>query len=287
MIKKIKFTTLLIFVMLLILTANAEYAGAQSSSDNYIFGDVVNLRSEPSISAESIARLKIGTKIEIISKTEVIYTQNKLSYNWFKIKADIDGKEVSGYIWGGLIAREAIVDDFDGDQSDEILLLGITSGSDYSTKTAELRLVKNGKIRSSVKLELIDNYEFESYAGMKKIKRDLSFSIRAEVLSDKINSFSFVRIDVEAPMYGYFPNYFYLFATDGSSIFQIASDDSECGESSAKKIEVKIRDPYVFIRTFKYLIYDGEGPGETDSQTEVKEDKTLKYKYNGRRFVAQ
>ncbi|HPJ16508.1 MAG TPA: hypothetical protein PLJ39_15650, partial [Spirochaetota bacterium] len=113
------------------------------------------------------------------------------------------------------------------------------------------------------------------------------FSIRAEVLSDKINSFSFVRIDVEAPMYGYYPNYFYLFATDGGSIIQIASDDSECGEGSGKEMEVRIRDPYVFIRTFKYNIYDGEGPGETETQTEVKEDRTVKYKYNGRRFVAQ
>jgi hypothetical protein len=273
---------ILISVLLLVITAYAEDAGAESSSDNYVFGDVVNLRSEPSIDAEPIARLKIGTKIEIISETEVIYTQNKLSYNWFKIKADIDGKEVSGYIWGGLIARKAIVDDFDGDQSDEILLLGIANGSDYSTKTAEMRLVKDGKIKSSVKLDLVDDYTYQFGNN----KNTIRYFVSMQLLPNEINSFSFIRIDVEAPIFGYFPNYFYLFATNGKTISLIASDDSYCGESTVKEIKLSFKKSSIYIRSYKYSYFGGESP-EDKAGIEVKEDQTRKYKFNGRTFVEE
>jgi len=153
MIRNVQRIVFFIFAVLFFSTANAEIytsMGSLKDGEYYpVFGDVVNLRTGPSVKNDSIGKLTAGTKIQIVSKSEVKFTQNNYSDYWYQVKSSISGKDVSGYVWGGAISKAYIVKDFDGDKKLDMLLFGITNCDEEMFKWAEARLVKNGKIVSS------------------------------------------------------------------------------------------------------------------------------------------
>ena len=153
MIRSIRRIALFAFAIIFVSTANAEIytsMGSLKDGEYYpVFGDVVNLRTGPSVKNDSVAKLTAGTKIMIVSKSEVKYTQNNFSDYWYQVKANAAGKEVSGYIWGGAISKAFVIKDFDGDKKLEMLIVGITNCDEEMFKWAEARIVKDGKIVSS------------------------------------------------------------------------------------------------------------------------------------------
>jgi hypothetical protein len=71
----------------------------------YIFGNHVNIRSEPDKSAATVGQLNIGDSIQILKIEDTKnFTMKNLEYPWVQIKGMINGSLKTGYVWGGFIA---------------------------------------------------------------------------------------------------------------------------------------------------------------------------------------
>ena len=282
MTNRFKVLALLFLVILFISTAHAEIytsMGSLKDGEYYpVFGDVVNLRNGPSVKNDSIGKLTAGTKIQIVSKSEVKFTQNKYSDYWYQVKSSISGKDVSGYVWGGAISKAYIVKDFDGDKKLDMLLFGITNCDEEMFKWAEARLVKNGKIVSSLKFRIEDFNESEEAD-----KSEFVYSISAELFSQKINSFTFLKLESFYEACDY-PGFFYLFATDGKSLHKVANDTFSSGEGGGVKLNVSFEKAKLVL---KRTVYENEFPESGDAVVKTIEEKTEKFKYDGKTFVKE
>lgn len=282
MIRNVQRIVFFIFAVLFFSTANAEIytsMGSLKDGEYYpVFGDVVNLRTGPSVKNDSIGKLTAGTKIQIVSKSEVKFTQNNYSDYWYQVKSSISGKDVSGYVWGGAISKAYIVKDFDGDKKLDMLLFGITNCDEEMFKWAEARIVKNGKIISLLKFRIEDFNESEEAD-----KSEFVYSISAELFSQKINSFSFLKLESFYEACDY-PGFFYLFATDGKSLHKVANDTFSSGEGGGVKLNVSFEKAKLVL---KRTVYENEFPESGDAVVKTIEEKTDKYKFNGKSFVKE
>nr|HPJ16506.1 hypothetical protein [Spirochaetota bacterium] len=77
MIKNIQKIAFMTFAVLFVSSIHAEIntsMGTLKDGEYYpVFGDVVNLRTGPSVKNDSVAKLTAGAKILIVSKSEVKY----------------------------------------------------------------------------------------------------------------------------------------------------------------------------------------------------------------------
>jgi len=282
MIRSIQGIAFFVFAVLFFSTANAEIytsMGSLKDGEYYpVFGDVVNLRTGPSVKNDSTGKLTAGTKIQIVSRSEVKFTQNNYSDYWYQVKSSISGKEVSGYIWGGAISKAYVVKDFDGDNNPDMLLFGITNCDEEMLKWAEARLVKNGKIVSSLKFRIEDFNESEEAD-----KSEFVYSLGAELFSRKMNSFSFLKLESFYEACDY-PGFFYLFATDGKSVHKVANDTFSSGEGGGVKLDVSFEKTKLIL---KRTVYENEFPESGDAVVKTIEEKTEKFKYDGKTFVKE
>ena len=125
----------------------------------YIFGDKVNIRTRPSLNGKVSFTLKIGDKVQIISKTKVMTRIGNTQDFWYKIKSS----NKTGFIWGSLLA-----DKYCMFKDNRILLVRNQTSGGYSKtatmefgtqteypqsydSTMEMRLIKNNKIITSFK----------------------------------------------------------------------------------------------------------------------------------------
>lgn len=122
--------TILFSFLIVAFTATAQYENQrivssyyefEEGSTEYLYGDNVVFRSEPSSSAKALDTLAIGSNIEIVRKTEEIASLNGLDWNWYKVKV---GRK-TGYILGGLIALDHI-------KYDDIVYLVTVAGINQS-----------------------------------------------------------------------------------------------------------------------------------------------------------
>jgi len=282
MIKSIQGIALFIFVILLFSKADAEIytsMGSLKDGEYYpVFGDVVNLRNGPSVKNDSVGKLTVGTKIQIVSKSDVKFTQNNYSDYWYQVKSNISGKEVRGFVWGGAISKAYVVKDFDGDKNPDMLLFGITNCDEEMLKWAEVRLVKNGKIVSSLKFRIEDFNESEEAD-----KSEFVYSLGAELFSPKMNSFSFLKLESFYEACDY-PGFFYLFATDGKSVHKVTNDTFSSGEGGGVKLDVSFEKTKLVL---KRTVYENEFPESGDAVVKTIEEKTEKFKYDGKTFVKE
>jgi len=99
---------LLLILLLLFSNAinaqNCEYLGIDKEFESgdivYLFGNNVRLRKAPSSKSESLKTLKIGSRIEIVEKTDKKNYFKKIESPWYKVKY----KNEIGYVLGGLIS---------------------------------------------------------------------------------------------------------------------------------------------------------------------------------------
>lgn len=282
MIKSIQGIALFIFVILLFSKADAEIytsMGSLKDGEYYpVFGDVVNLRNGPSVKNDSVGKLTVGTKIQIVSKSDIKFTQNNYSDYWYQVKSNISGKEVRGFVWGGAISKAYVVKDFDGDNNPDMLLFGITNCDEEMLKWAEARLVKNGKIVSSLKFRIEDFNESEEAD-----KSEFVYSLGAELFSRKINSFSFLKLESFYEACDY-PGFFYLFATDGKSVHKVTNDTFSSGEGGGVKFDVSFEKAKLVL---KRTVYENEFPESGDAVVKTIEEKIEKFKYDGKTFVRE
>lgn len=131
----------------------------------YCLADKVNVREKPDAKASVLTTLPIGTEVTILEKSEKppVYTSNGLEAPFLKVQFSQNGKNQTGYVWGGLLTHVRIQS-----QEDKNLFFLIGPGKVQSTKKhgymdtdvfAQIRAVKEYKELS--KLEFITNASVE------------------------------------------------------------------------------------------------------------------------------
>ncbi|MEZ4847483.1 MAG: SH3 domain-containing protein [Bacteroidia bacterium] len=79
------------------------YSSKYEAPYHYLLADDVNLRKCPERTCTSIDALKIGQRMILLEKSQNAETINGITSHWYKVEAD----DVTGWIWGGMIAQGA------------------------------------------------------------------------------------------------------------------------------------------------------------------------------------
>lgn len=135
-----------------------DYGQFVQGSNVYLFGDNVNVRETPSIDAKIVKTLPITYPLEIIGRSETMYTLNDYTTHWYNVRFEYEGEEVTGYVWGGLIS---IVSYPLGSNGNEWFLFGINRFDEEMGFWGQGRIVKDGKIVSKPDFEIIDGKDSE------------------------------------------------------------------------------------------------------------------------------
>jgi hypothetical protein len=100
----------LVFISVFAFGQNTEprvyspYDGYDPLPEAYLFGDNVKLRTQPNPDSEVLELLKLGTKIEILQKTEEKMNFNGMESFWYKVKVE----DKIGFLLQGLISLEKL-----------------------------------------------------------------------------------------------------------------------------------------------------------------------------------
>ena len=139
---------------------NSAYAfGAyKANALVYVYRDNSEVRGEPSDEAKTLGRLAIAQPVRILKKTNAWHEKDGYRDYWYRARGQAKNKKtVTGYVWGGDLAKVALRDDLDGDRQKEWLLVGIAGqGKKNIEKKAEARVVRNGRVRSQVSFRAIE-----------------------------------------------------------------------------------------------------------------------------------
>ncbi len=110
----------------------------------FLYGDNVNVRSEPAINAKVIANLSIGTPITILAESKQVYTSASNKAPWYEVSFQDGGQAKRGYVWGGLISMTTL-----RLKNGDLLVAGIKEFNKNGAPVGEIRLVRAKKQVSS------------------------------------------------------------------------------------------------------------------------------------------
>ncbi len=120
-----------------------DYLFPEEADYNYTLGHNVSLRKGPSIHSSLVDTLPIGTRLKIYEQSEIIEVKQGISSHWYRVKTD----DKTGWIWGGLIAKQAFRSKKD---RDVVFLCGFEKYIPYSNENSrggayyQIRAVKGG-----------------------------------------------------------------------------------------------------------------------------------------------
>jgi hypothetical protein len=124
-----------------------------NQSTLYIFSNDAGLHQGPCKTSEKIHQLSQGEQVYNIAYTDEYYLPedeiNGYHDIWYHVTAsDKNGKSVSGYVWGGDIAKGWRTIDISGDGKAEFLMLGVSSKERKELKdiNAEIRILSDGEL---------------------------------------------------------------------------------------------------------------------------------------------
>lgn len=133
------------------------YHQFEAGDECYLIADNVNVRATASTKGDIVANIPIGTKVEIVKQSAEKIRLKGFKTNWYKVKFTAEGKEQTGYVWGGLIAEGSVTCRADGEV---LFLYGIESVKTqnrgeyaYNDIELQLRACKNNKELSKVTFE--------------------------------------------------------------------------------------------------------------------------------------
>ena len=120
----------------------------------YLLGDSVNIRKSADLNAEVVAKLPVGTKLKIISKSEKITRLNNFDMPWYYVEIS---KKQKGYVWGGKIAMASCRST---ENPDIVFHFGLEKATADGIGILQIRVEKNNK-----QLQMLS---FESFGGPMK-----------------------------------------------------------------------------------------------------------------------
>lgn len=123
--------------------------GFQADHTTYVFADNVRVRTAPLIKDGNITdTLSPGHELFILKVDETSLEMNGITENWLYVKYKIGGMEKKGYVWGGLVAIAWVK------SGKDLVLTGLRSFKEGKGLESECRLVRDGKILSSIPVRL-------------------------------------------------------------------------------------------------------------------------------------
>lgn len=131
-------------------------------SHTYIFGDDVRVRTSPEIRENNIIEtLNSGHPVKVLQKTEKSMAGYGFSEYWCRVSFRKNGKDMTGYVWGGLLAAGHV------NIGRDLFLLGFKKYAEEDGFAGECRLIHEGGIVSTlpVMLHFIPSGEADPFYG--------------------------------------------------------------------------------------------------------------------------
>lgn len=149
--------TLLIYNTLLaqdeVKTADGNFAPWHAFDESqkeiycYVLVTDANVRAQPNISAATVSKLPIATKVKIEQVSGDSLSVSGFKAPWCKISYTLGGQKQTGFIWGGMLAfvMYELEDEYDKSRNGLVYLAGISSVDTKKNKwTLQVRVAKNG-----------------------------------------------------------------------------------------------------------------------------------------------
>lgn len=175
----IRYTILIISITAIYLSAFSQnsyfvfnYGKFNESTDVLLLGDNVNIRNSPSLNSKVVANLPIAHPLTIIENSEEKLTLNGFKSAWYKVSFKHNGKMMNGYVWGGLISMCSFTL-----PNNDIFLYGINKNVKEKGYESVAKLVRGGKIISSIKFRPIGGEFFDN--------GDYGHSVGGQILTNK------------------------------------------------------------------------------------------------------
>jgi hypothetical protein len=161
--KKISVSMLLMGLVLMTFgQANCPFSYGEfgAASNAFLFGDKVNVRAQPNTTAAIISNKPIGSAIQVIEKSDQTFAMGGYTTNWYKVSF-MDGEtSKSGYVWGGLISMATTTLPRGEEKADQ-LVYGITGWLGEFNFNSTLRIVRDGKVLTSLDFDPISSGFFD------------------------------------------------------------------------------------------------------------------------------
>jgi hypothetical protein len=187
------------FILLNFLLFTLSYAFGQDAANvangrsfgNFEVGDTsftlvsdANVRDKPATSGAIVAKLNIGTWLEIEKVTTDSLTIKGVRMPWYQVSFRTENKKKSGYLWGGFIAS-VFMSDMDYKTNEVSLYLGGVSAFDEKNfkLTSQLRVAKNGQQIAALEFPTVgDMYyspklELTGSNSFKNVKQVISYGM--------------------------------------------------------------------------------------------------------------
>lgn len=137
------------FFCLSALSAQQTYLFQWAPNDTVaIFGDKINVRSQPSTDAATVTQLMAGDEVQIMEVNEQTSTLNGLTLPWYKVQWN-RGKS-NGFIWGGLLSIMPPAATGDTRFVAGVLKAVKKTPDDLPEYSFEIRAVRNGAVSGKV-----------------------------------------------------------------------------------------------------------------------------------------
>jgi hypothetical protein len=151
-------------------TANALAASRQPA--DYLFNvhapqsvmcaasDDINLRKAPKPGAESLATLRMGTRLKVLREAGPNVRVSDRVDRWYEVEWEQAGKAVKGFVFGGALTPLCFTADLDGDGEDEVATVSMTW--EFKIRVRVMEPAKEGNRVTQVDLRPA----CEGYAGV-------------------------------------------------------------------------------------------------------------------------
>lgn len=254
---------------------------ANVSVECYTLVTDANIRDKPNAAAAVVSKLPIATKVKIEQITTDTLTLNGFPAPWCKVSYTLQGKKMSGFIWGGTLAFAMwkSPDEYNEDVKNLVYLVGMSKfDAKNMTTTLQVRAARNG-------VEIAKT-EFQT-AG------DVGYYLDMECFYDQNfkNVKSAFEIKTYYPACGYTTGKNLMFFT-GKSLFRVLemNESSDAGafsssESAILPMEKGGISGHVLVVSDVLQFSEKEAKGDVEIVLQKQDYKVTLYKWNGEKLV--
>ncbi|MBO9594245.1 MAG: SH3 domain-containing protein [Niabella sp.] len=205
----------------------------------YALADSVNIRTAPSITAESAALVAIGTPMKITGISPVAQALNGVVFPWYQVTYN-NGK--SGFIWGGKLALAS----FRSQKNPDISFhYGVERVTDTGI-VLQIRVVKNGRELQRLSFDGLGSRsprlyscENRSNKGLRNVDDIIEVNGGSEACGEAGGTLTFfwadqrlhfVRRQLDTPDGEYFDRTYFIYPSDMEGIKDLIIEKQEAGE---------------------------------------------------------
>ncbi|SDC95345.1 SH3 domain-containing protein [Niabella drilacis] len=210
----------------------------EKQQEVYALADSVNIRTAPSLAAESIGLISVGTPMIITGISPVALQLNGVIFPWYKVACS-NGK--SGFIWGGKLAMAS----FRSHKNPDISFhYGVERVTD-SNIVLQIRVVKNAKELQRISFTGLGNRSPRLYScrnlsnkGLKNVDDIIEVQGGSEACGEAGGTLTFfwadqqlhfVRRQFDTPDGEYFDRTYFIYPSDMQGIKDLIIEKHEEG----------------------------------------------------------